>query len=424
MSQPNEGQDRLDYQETADITEVHAAISREHAEPSAEVTPIPTWLSVVCAAALCWAGAYIGIFHGGFNGKVYNEYESSPSAFFPLPGGALAGGGGPAAELPPLAFGEKVYKDICQACHQANGLGLPGQFPALSGSEWVDGSEYNEKRVVALLLKGLKGPITVKGASFNNQMPSQETLGPKKIAAVLTYVKQAWGNKGGEIAEAQVAAAKKEFADHSDQWTVEDIKKIPLDAKLEGAAAPAAPGATQAKADAKPGDGTKPAEAKPADGKPAVPVAPTAAAPAPSSGTFDLAKSISNGKGIYMTTCTACHMPGGTGVPGAFPPFDGSEWVLGDPRRMVALVIKGYAGPITVKGQAFNNVLIAVDTQFPQLKDNTHLADVLNFIRNSWSNKAGVPITPEFVQKVRDEFKGRTEPWNAADIEKAFPSAK
>ena len=423
MSQPNEGQDRLDYIETADITEVHSAIAREHAEPSADVTPIPTWLSIVCAAALCWAGAYIGIFHGGFSGKVYNEYESSPSVFFPLPGGALAGGGPAAADLTPLQLGAKVYKETCINCHMPNGLGQPGQTPPLAGSEWVDGAEFNEKRLVGIVLKGLKGPVTVKGANFNSpNMQPWEAIGPKKIAAVLTYVRQEWGNKGGEITEAQVVAAKKEFSSHGDQWTIEEIKQIPLDAKLEGAAAPAAPaapGTTQAKADAKPGDATKPV-----DVKPAASATPAVAAPAASSGTFDIAKSISNGKGIYMTTCTACHQPAGTGVPGAFPPFDGSEWVQGDTRRLVALVIKGYAGPITVKGQAFNNVLIAVDTQFPQLKDNVNLSDVLNFIRNSWSNKASVPVTPELVQKVRDEFKGRTEPWNAADIEKAFPSAK
>ncbi len=408
MSQPNEGQDRLDYQETADITEVHAAIAREHAEPSADVTPIPTWLSLVCAAALCWAGIYIGIFHGGFNPKVFNEYESNPSAFFPLPGNAVATSGGAAAELTQVQLGEKVYKEVCQACHQPTGLGQAGQFPPLAGSEWLDGSEYNEKRVVAIVLKGLKGPVTVKGGAFNGAMPGQEqALNPKKIAAVLTYVKQAWGNKGGEIAEAQVGAAKKEFADRTDQWTIEEIKKVPLDAKLEGAASPAAPAATQAKTE------TKPADAKPA-----------ASAPVVSTGTFDIAKSIANGKGIYGTTCTACHQPGGTGVPGAFPPFDGSEWVQGDPRRLVALVIKGYAGPITVKGQAFNNILIAVDTQFPVLKENTNLADVLNFIRNSWSNKSDVPVTPELVEKVRAEFKDRVEPWNAADMEKTFPAAK
>ena len=413
MSQPNEGQDRLDYRETEDITEVHAAIAREHAEPSADVTPIPMWLSFVCAASLCWAGIYVGIFHGGFNPKVYNEYESSPMAFFPLPQGALAGGGGAAAELTPLALGAKVYKETCINCHMSNGLGQPGAVPALAGSEWVDGSEFNEKRLVFTVLKGVMGPITVKGATFNSPaMQAWESLGPKKIAAVLTFVRQEWGNKGGEIAEAQVVAAKKELSARGDKFTADELKQIPLDAKLEGAAAPAA---TDAKADAKSADAGKPARTAPAAANPA---------PSASSGTFDLVSSINKGKATYMTTCVACHQPNGLGVPGVFPPFDGSEWVQGDVRRLVALVIKGYAGPITVKGQPFNNVLIAVDTQFPQLKDNATLADALNFIRNSWSNKTGIPVTPEFVQKVRDEFKDRTTPWNSADIEKAFPSAK
>ena len=62
--------------------------------------------------------------------------------------------------------------------------------------------------------------------------------------------------------------------------------------------------------------------------------------------------------------------------------------------------------------------------QFPLLKENANLANVLNYIRNAWSNKNSIAVTPEFVQKIRDEFQGRTEPWNAADIEKAFPSAK
>jgi len=412
MSQPSEGQDRLDYIETADITEVHAAIAREHAEPSADVTPIPTWLSLVCAVAMVWAGAYVGVFHGGFDPKVYNEYESSPMPFFPLPQKSI-GGAGAVVELTPLALGEKVYREVCQVCHMPNGLGQTGQIPPLAGSEWVDGSEYNEKRLVAIVLKGLKGPITVKGVAYNNQMPAQEQqLNPKKIAAVTTYVRQAWGNKGGEITEAQVVAAKKEFSSRADQWTADEIKQIPLDAKLEGAAAPAS---TAVKADAKPV-----AEAKPAGAPAPAPMpAPPTATP-----TFDLATSVANGKAIYMTTCTACHMPTGTGVPGAFPPFDGSEWVIGDMKRLVAIVLKGYAGPITVKGQPYNNILIAVDTQFPLLKDNAKLADVLNFIRNSWSNKSSEPVTPELVQKMRDELQGRAEPWNAADIEKAFPTAK
>jgi mono/diheme cytochrome c family protein len=400
MSQPNEGQDRLDYQETADITEVHAAIAREHAEPSADVTPIPTWLSIVCAAALCWAGIYVGIFHGGFSPKVYNEYESNPTAFFPLPGGATSGPGGPAVELTALQLGEKVYKEVCQACHQPTGLGQAGQFPALAGSEWVDGSEYNEKRLVAVVLKGMKGPVTVKGSAYNGAMPPQENaLKPNKLAAVLTYVRQAWGNKGGEITEAQVIAAKKEFADLSDQWTVEEIKKIPLDAKLEGAGAPA----TQAKTEPKPGDTAKPA--------------------APATGSFDLAASIQRGATLYPTSCGTCHMPNGMGLPPVNPPLVGSELVTGDARRTIAIPLKGINGPLKVGATVFPGPMVPPALMFPAvINDDAKLADVLNYVRNTWGNKADA-ITPEQVKKVRAEFADRPAPWTEAELLN-FPPTK
>ena len=405
MSQPNEGQDRIDYRETADITEVHAAIAREHAEPSADVTPIPMWLSVVCAASLCWAGIYVGIFHGGFNSKVYNEYESSPMAFFPLPKGALADAGGAAVELTPLALGAKVYKETCINCHQATGTGQPGAVPALAGSEWVDGSEYNEKRLVAMVMKGVKGPISVKGATFNSQMQAWESMGPKKLAAVLTYVRQEWGNKGGEITEAQVAAAKKEFANHGDQFTVEEIKQIPLDAKLEGAAAPAA---TEAKADA----------------KPAVAGNTTATAPATAPGAaFDLQASIGSGKAIYMQTCFACHQATGMGVPGAFPPLVGTPFIKEDPRRLVAITLKGIIGALTIDGKVYATGMPNPMLTFPQLKDDKNVADVLNYVRNNFGNQIPEPITPDFVAKVRAEFAGRDAQWTEAELLN-FPPAK
>ena len=55
----------------------------------------------------------------------------------------------------------------------------------------------------------------------------------------------------------------------------------------------------------------------------------------------DIKASAERGKAIYMQTCMACHQPTGLGIPGAFPPFDGSEFVQGDTKRLVALVIKG-----------------------------------------------------------------------------------
>ena len=403
MSQPNEGQDRLDYSETADITEVHASIAREHAEPLAGTMPIPTWLGMLCAGALCWAGVYVGVFHGGFNANVYNEYESNPTAFFPLPAGQQ-GAGEAAVELPHVELGAKIYSN-CIGCHQASGMGNAA-VPPLGGSEYVVGAEYNEKRLTAILLKGLQGPVTVSGKPYNGQMPAWESLKPRQIAGVLTYIRANFGNKGGEITEEQVKAAKKEFASQSKPWTIEQIKEIPLDAKLEGAASP-----DSAKAEA------KPADVKTADATPVAPVA------APTAGSFDLAASIANGKGIYTVSCQTCHQPTGLGLPGAFPPLTGTDYVTGDDRRLVAIALKGIQGPIKVADKMYATGMPQPDVMFPVLKEDKGVADVLNYVRNSFGNKTDKPITPEFVGKVRAEFAGKTVQWTEQELLN-FPAAK
>ena len=396
----SQGSEHIDSRETADLTEVHAAIQRENKDPSADVTPVPLWVTMLCGAAVCWAGAYVGMFHGGFNSNVYNEFESSPAVLFPQPERANAKAGAAVPE-DMVAIGKGVYLGNCQACHTANGAGQPPLIPPLVGSEWVNG---NEKRLTMILLKGLMGQVKVNGATYNGVMPPWEgSLNDKKIAAVLTYIRQEWGNKAGPIATAQIAAARKEASAKKVSWTEAELLQIPEDAKLEGAA---------------PAGGAPPAPAVP--GAPATPTAAPVAAPA---GGFDLTASIERGKGLFMTTCVVCHQPNGNGLPAVFPPLNGSEFVIGDQRRFVAITLKGANGELTVKGQKFNGVLLPVDQQFPQLKDDGKLADVLNYVSNSWENKVGKPITPEFIQKVREEFKERTTPWTEPDLLN-FPPSK
>lgn len=381
MSHQNEGQDRLDYRESADITEVHASVLREHEEPRAGTMPIPMWLGVLCAGALTWAAAYVGMFHGGFSGKVYNEYTSSPATMFPLK--TQEGAGPAAAELPLVALGEKVFGANCASCHQASGLGNPGQIPPLAGSEWVEGDKFGDKRLVAIIMKGVKGPITVKGNKFNNAMPNVgQALKPRERAAVLTYIRQAWGNKGtGEITEAQVLAGVKDpvIAEQLDQWTEDQLTKIPTGLTLGG------------------GGSTAPATGGTAE-------APVA------SGAFDLAESIKRGATVYSGTCMSCHQPTGQGMAPAFPPLAGSDYATGDPRRVVAITMKGITGALTVNGKPFNGAMPSAVMTFPQLKDDKNLADVLNYVRNNFGNKADV-ITPEFVGKVRAELASDVAPF-------------
>jgi mono/diheme cytochrome c family protein len=347
------------------------------------------------------------MFHGGFSSSMYNENESSPVAFFPLP---TTGGDRPdaAEELTLVQLGAKVYKNNCLVCHQPTGVGQPGAVPPLAGSEWVDGSEASEKRLLAILLRGITGPMTVKGASYNS--PAMQGFGaqikPRELAGVLTYIRQEWGNKAGEITEAQVLAAKKLFADKVGAYTESEIKAIPVTDKIEGAAPS---GESKTVAAAKPAGDAPPAAAIPS--------------PAPAAGSYDLAASLANGKTVYMQSCMACHQMTGAGVPGAFPPLIGVDYVTGDPRRLTAIVLKGIVGPMKVKDIVYTAGMPNPELTFPILKDDKNVADVLNYVRNSWGNKAEPVITPEFVGKVREEFKGKADQWTEADLLN-FPAAK
>src|SRR5687768_6302570 len=223
-----EGPERIDYQETPDVTEVHAAVKREHGDPRANVTPIPMWLTALCGIAMVWAGAYIGVFHGGFRGDVFDENRSNPAMLFPPTKKATAGG--EAVQMSLADLGKGVYNGNCQSCHQNAGQGNAAMnYPPLAASEWVTGSE---KRLVAIILKGLTGPVTVAGKTYNGAlMPAWEgSLNDKKIAGVATYVRASWGNSGPEISEAKVKAARAEFASRATPFTEPALLQIPADA--------------------------------------------------------------------------------------------------------------------------------------------------------------------------------------------------
>jgi mono/diheme cytochrome c family protein len=131
---------------------------------------------------------------------------------------------------------------------------------------------------------------------------------------------------------------------------------------------------------------------------------------------FDLKASIERGRPLYMQTCIACHQPTGMGIPGAFPPLSGSEYVNGSVRRMLSILLKGFQGPLTVKGMVYNNVMIPLDTQFPIYKDDAKLADVVNFVRNSFGNTNSDPATPALLGQLRAKLASRATPWTEAEV--------
>jgi nitrite reductase (NO-forming) len=86
--------------------------------------------------------------------------------------------------------GKEVFSRTCIACHQANGKGLPGIFPPLAKSEFLNA---DKERAIGIVLNGKKGAVTVNGQTFNNIMPPQN-LSDGEVAAVLTYVYHSFDN--------------------------------------------------------------------------------------------------------------------------------------------------------------------------------------------------------------------------------------
>ena len=157
-----------------------------------------------------------------------------------------------AAELSPRDRGKKIFAANCQTCHQANGLGVAGQYPPLAGSEFTTGGS---RRPAMIVLKGLQGPVTVKGQKFGAAVmqPWDKTLTDQKIADVLTYERSEWGNNGSPVTAEQIAALRKELANHPNSFTEPDILAIPADQDLSG-------GAPAGAAQPKPGEAAKPGQ--------------------------------------------------------------------------------------------------------------------------------------------------------------------
>jgi len=121
------------------------------------------------------------------------------------------------------ANGAEVFTR-CAACHQATGQGMPGTYPPLAGSEWL---LNNPEVPIRIVLHGLQGAITVKGATFNNAMtPFAEQLSDAEIAAVLTYERSSWGNSASAVTAEQVKAVRAATASQTTPWKPDDLKGL------------------------------------------------------------------------------------------------------------------------------------------------------------------------------------------------------
>ncbi len=217
---------------------MHAAVQREHSVGTPGAVPMPLWLMALCGIAIFWAGTS---FSGGFSASYFSADNYSVH-----PGEATSrSGGGAAAQSaePSMAdLGQIYFTQNCAQCHQTNAMGLPGTYPPLAGSEFINGGST---RLGMIVLRGLTGPVTVEGKNFNGAMPEWSTiLTDKKLAAILTYLRSNFGNHAGPITPDQIAdRAQGMVAAHPASWVASDILAVPATAELPRRGAAPAPAA-------------------------------------------------------------------------------------------------------------------------------------------------------------------------------------
>ncbi len=116
------------------------------------------------------------------------------------------------------------------------------------------------------------------------------------------------------------------------------------------------------------------------------------------------------GAAVYTRFCIACHGPDGRGVPGAFPPLDGSLRIVGDPSVPIRITLHGMTGPIDTPSGQFNNPMAPLG----HLSD-TEIADVLTYVRQHWNNDAP-PIQADTVAEIRAAHQDRAAPWTQEEL--------
>jgi mono/diheme cytochrome c family protein len=184
-----------------DLMSSHERLLETPPDEAGRYRLLPIGILFTLSGLILFSGTYLNRYAGHYSPLIFNETAK------PTTGEAAV------APVDPVVLGQKEFQNICITCHQATGMGMPGVYPPLAGSEWVNGSP---ERVIRIVLYGLKGEIHVEGHAFaaaampvfGQEPGSAYNWSDDKIAAVLTYIRQAFGNKSGPITTEQVDAVK------------------------------------------------------------------------------------------------------------------------------------------------------------------------------------------------------------------------
>ncbi|QMU29304.1 DUF7133 domain-containing protein [Adhaeribacter radiodurans] len=123
------------------------------------------------------------------------------------------------------------------------------------------------------------------------------------------------------------------------------------------------------------------------------------------------------GRQHFLTTCAGCHGTKGEGLNRFAPPLVGSDWVLGDEKRLALIVLHGMEGAVEVAGKIYDAPEILPVMPAHSTMDDAAITAILTYIRNEWGNNAG-PVGKRTVGATRLTSQGRVVPWKAEELKK------
>lgn len=160
----------------------------------------PPWLLAATLGLSTWAVWYVGAHHGGFSARICDGDTDAP----------------PLVQMGAASDFERVQRRgrrlfaACAACHQPDGLGVPGLYPALDQSPWVADEAAGLARIV---LGGLRDPGQPEA------MPAWRQYSDAQLAAIVTYVQARWGTRQAAVSTDLIADIRRATADRRQPWT-------------------------------------------------------------------------------------------------------------------------------------------------------------------------------------------------------------
>jgi nitrite reductase (NO-forming) len=142
-----------------------------------------------------------------YSGKEVDEVYLGDKAasMAPVATAAAASAAGTLTLQDQIQAGKALFAGTCSTCHMADGKGMPGVFPPLAQSDWL---QRPHSELINVVINGLSGPIKVNGQDYNSVMPPMSQLADDEVANILTYALNAWGNEGGRVSQEDVAKVR------------------------------------------------------------------------------------------------------------------------------------------------------------------------------------------------------------------------